>query len=218
MAAPLKYLYDNYSKGAWVRKLHRLYVNAPVTARWHFGIDCPPMDVAALYDITTLLLKWHLRPLLRKHPSWKVLEIGAGPFAILSGCLSQFTSRPIDTFDIRKDLVESALRTQKLNGLHNVRIFESDLFSNVQEGTVYDLMFWNLPYYADPEKYLAGLFEQAPLHLAPGGAMVLGYNSKPLPRARVLDILGRFPALQLRDVRTYLWNMHELVTVARADG
>ncbi|MCB1098818.1 MAG: methyltransferase [Verrucomicrobiales bacterium] len=218
MAAPLRYLYNNYSKGAWVRTLHRIYMNSPLTARWHFGVDCPPLDVAALYDITTILLKWHLKPILKEHRDWKVLEIGVGPFAILSGYLSQFTNQPIDTFDIRKDLVESALKTQKMNRLDNVNIFQSDLFANVPEGSTYDLMFWNLPYYADPEKYLAGLFEQAPPFLAPGGTMVLGYNSKPLPRARVLEILERYPKLRLADVRTYPWNMHELVTVALAYG
>ena len=48
--------------------------------------------------------------------------------------------------------------------------------------------------------------------------MVLGYNAKPLPRARVLEILERYPKLRLADVRTYPWNMHELVTVALAHG
>ena len=218
MVSPLTYIYDNYSKGAWIRKLHRIYVNSPVSVRWHFGIDCPPKDVLALYDITTLLLKWHLKPLLKENPGWRVLEIGVGPFALLSGHLSRYTNLPIDALDIRKDLVESALQTQQLNGLDNVKIFESDLFSNVPDDASYDLMFWNLPYYADPEVYLAGLFDQAPRHLAQGGTMVLGYNSKPLPRGRVLEILQRYPGLRLEDVRTYPWNMHELLTIARADG
>jgi protein-L-isoaspartate O-methyltransferase len=218
MAAPLRYIYNNYSKGAWVRKLHRIYVNSPMSARWHFGIDCPPRDVLALFDVTTLLLKWHLKPILKEHRDLKVLEIGVGPFAILSGYLSQFTSLPIDTFDIRKDLVESALETQALNSLSNVRVFESDLFTNVPDDSPYDLIFWNLPYYADPEIYLAGLFDQAPPYLSPEGTMVLGYNSKPLPRERVLEILQRYPKLRLKDVRTYKWNMHELVTVARTNG
>jgi len=143
----------------------------------------------------------------------KILEIGVGNYAILSGWLSRHVNQSIDATDVDSGCVESARRYIQANGV-NVNAIQSDLFSNVH-GKDYDLIFWNLPYYRNPE-FLDGLFEQAPNFMADGAKLIIGYNPTPLPRERVLKFLQRHDGLRLDKIISYWWNLHDVLVLKKS--
>ncbi len=138
----------------------------------------------------------------------EILEIGAGTFAALCGCLSRYANQTIDAVELEPGKVEAARRSAPLNGF-DVNMFQSVLFDKVPNKK-YDLVFWNVPYYWDPNDSLRRLFQQAPDHLAPGGELVIGYNTRPLPRAAVLQLLAKQPRLKPASTLPWWWNLHDV--------
>jgi len=178
-------------------------------AKWHFNMNVLHAD-HDYFDLTSILLKRVIKKRLDLSNDQKLLEIGVGSFAILSGYLSQFVRHTIDALDIRAEFVRSSRMHVELNGV-NVNIFQSDLFSNVRHGK-YDIIFWNLPYYQDPSLYLSRLFKDAPEYLSDKGQLVIGYNTKPLSRRMVTELLNG-SALHLAEIKTWWWNLHEVLVM-----
>lgn len=143
-----------------------------------------------------------------------MLEIGVGSFAVLSGAVAKWVQRPIDAFNVEDTCVVSSRRHVEMNGF-NVNVFHSDLFENVPS-LEYDVIFRNLPYYRDPDVYLRDLFRQAPHFMHRGSELIIGYNSKPLPRTTIERILADYPSLHIKDIITWWWNMHEVMVVDRS--
>lgn len=215
----LRQIYATYDAGYQRRNalfaLHRKIIQSPRVTRMLFGIEVDRAFVKnGFFDLTTLLLKSEIRARLRGFSDPKLLEIGVGRFAVLSGWLSRHVKQRIVACDFDPIAYESAKVHVQRNEL-DIEVLQSDVLSAVPAGK-YDLIFWNLPYYDDPEPILSRLFEAAPGYLSGQGAMILGFNGKPLPVAAVIDILGRYPALEVEKVRRYWWNLHALVSIKRA--
>jgi protein-L-isoaspartate O-methyltransferase len=214
-----KAVYDLYARGgsSWVRRVHRAWFRSPRTARWVFGMDVEPAPEGAFYyDLTTVLLHRLLVPRVRRDPGQKILEIGVGAFAILAGSLARIADHPVDAVELDPARVASSRHHAQLNNVR-VNVTESDLLSALPQRE-YDLVFWNLPYYRDPSGYLAGLFRQIPAYLSERGRLLIGYNSKPLPRARVLELLEAQPSLRLVEAHTWKWNLHEVLELGRTSA
>ena len=218
-AALLRRLYDVYDTGYERRNtvfaLHRRIIQSPGVARLLFGVRVDRTFMKnGFFDLTTLLLQQDLRRRLRRLADPQVLEIGVGRFAVLSGWLSRRVKQRTTACDFDRIAYESAKVHVGRNAL-NIDVLHSDVLASVPAGER-DLIFWNLPYYDDPEPLLSRLFEDAPRYLSADGTMILGFNGKPLPVARVLEILGRFPALEIERVRSYWWNLHALVAIRKS--
>ncbi len=173
-----------------------------------------PVDTgdSCYFDLTTVLLRRELKKLIRRWDNPRMLEIGVGSFAILSGCLSKRVSTTIDGVDNREERVECAKKFISANS-YKVNALTSNVFSNVPQKT-YDIIFWNLSYYEDPG-VLDVLFDQAPDYLASDGVLAVGYNGKALPRATVLAHLESKKNVSLDKTITYFWNMHEILLIKR---
>jgi methylase of polypeptide subunit release factors len=195
-----------------LRRVHRRAFTSPMLARWQFGTRieaaCAEGYVA---DLTTILLYRTLRRRLRRHPGLRVLEIGAGRFAIPAGALSRESIVPIDAVELRPEAVASAQRVIDANGFA-VRLHHADVYHELPAAR-YDLIYWNLPYYSDLA-YLRRLVDGTPQRLAAGGDLVVGYNATALTRASLLTYLAAQPRLRVVGVRTWWWNRHEIL-VAR---
>jgi spermidine synthase len=203
--------YETARKGP-VRRLHVAWVGNPRWSEFHFGMKHGEVKRPAYFDLTTLLLKWLIDA--RWSPSTrKVLEIGVGESAVLAGYFSRQHQIHVDAVELDAEVAEKAKHHVALNGV-DVTVRQSDLFANLPEQR-YDLIFWNLPYRRKPEKFLPGLFARAADYLTDDGELIIGYNSKPLPRASVLEFLEQAPGLELSTIKTWWWNMHEAAVIKR---
>mgnify|MGYP003669106649 FL=1 len=220
-ASLLRQIYDVYDSGYQRRNalfsLHRKIIQSPRITRMIFGVEVDPAFVKnGFFNLTTILLMRDLKPRLRKFDGPRLLEIGVGRFAVLSGWLSRRVKNRIVACDFDRIAFESAKVHVHRNRM-DIDILHSDVLGSVPEAE-FDLIYWNLPYYDDPEPLLSRLFEAAPRYLSPNGSMVLGFNGKPLPVTKVVEILGRHPGLEVERVRSYWWNLHALVCIRRSDA
>ncbi len=212
----LKQLYETYHTSQGVRNIYYKYLGSAKATKFHFGIDCiPSKSGSAMFDLATILLKWELEPILKKNPEYKCLEIGTGEFAILSGYLTKHTNANIDTCELIPELVENSKATMKNNNIE-LNIFQSDLFSNVPEGNKYDLLFWNLPYYLDPQDYLLRVLSSAHEYLKDDGFIAFGYNSRPLSLETIEAIIAKCPKLKITKVKKWPWNLHHVTYIHKA--
>ena len=148
------------------------------------------------WDFTTLLLKKCLVEYINKES--KVLEIGTGPYAILSIYLKKKINCQIDSCDINKGYMDNALITAKENRA-DISIYRSDLFDNVNGK--YDVIFFNSVYIPEEKGIELGInklhdyktdwcggnegistisnfFAECCLYLNEGGKVFLGFNPK----------------------------------------
>lgn len=220
--APLKYLYDLYyasGSKSWVLWLYYRFMRSPLTVKWLFRMKVLSTGELAVYftqlpvyfSLSTVLLKMVLKDKLRHSPNLKLLEIGVGAFAVLSGCLSRWATQTIDAIDIDPACVASAQKHVELNRV-NVRVFQSDLFSNVP-ACQYDLIFWNLPTEKDLNTYLPDLFKGVPDFMNESAQLIIIYNTKKLPRETVLNILSKYERLNPDEIKTWWWNIHNVLVI-----
>jgi 2-polyprenyl-3-methyl-5-hydroxy-6-metoxy-1,4-benzoquinol methylase len=172
-----KYLHDFYlhniyyttAKKNSIVGLYSSFMRSPLAAQWLFKIKVlSPEELSAYFTkppvyfhLQAILLKKILKDKLRHSSNLKLLEIGVGAYSALSGYLSRYTEQTVDAVDIDPACIESARKHVDLNQV-DVRVFHSDLFSNVPV-CKYDLIFWNLPTdNQEPNSYLPGLFKGAP--------------------------------------------------------
>ena len=207
-------VYTGYMSGSSgpLRQLHGWLFRSPAVARWLFATNVRNESQLYVMDLTSILLRNFIRPHLQRHANLRVLELGGGHFAIPSGYLSRFSTGTFDVVDVNPDAVEST-RTVVEENRFDLRVGQSDLMSSVP-GSTYDLIYWNLPYYRDVALF-GRLFDAAPAHLAPSGALVLGYNAVALPRQRLVDLLADRAELAVTGVRTWRWNRHEIMVIRR---
>ncbi len=207
-------LYERYYNDGLVHEVHERLIRSRTVVRLLFGVQIDELsDVQQdLFDLTTINLSRLLRPMVRSNPKVRVCEIGVGAYAILARALARELSVPVDAGDIDAGMVAVAKHQVAIDG-SAVRVEHSDLFEAF-EGRQYDIIFWNMPYQEDPDLYLPRLFREAPDHLAPGGRLVIGYNTFTLPRSAVLDELAR-SRLRQEHLGTASWNLHETLVLVR---
>ena len=226
LTSPLiKYLYNLYyasGKNSPVLKLYYKLMRSPSATKLLFKMKVLSAEELSMdftnfpiyFGLNTVLLKWVLNEQLRPCSNIKILEIGVGAFAVLSGYLSRRTSQTIDAIDIDPVCVKSAQKHIELNRV-NVRSFQSDLFSNLQGK--YDLIFWNLPTESGLNPHLEGilhdLFLGAPDFMNESAQLIIVYNSRKLPRDGVLNILSNYRRLHLHKIKKWWWNINEVMLI-----
>lgn len=167
-------------------------------------------------DLTTVLLARTLRTLVPRRRVARAHEIGCGFYAI--SCIwmkRRFPHVRVTGSTIAPKELACAERVLADNGLA-IDLTLSDLLTDV-EGT-FDLVWWNLPYYAPNvldlvDRLLAQAIERQAL--TEKGAIVLGFNGVPLPLAKVLAIGEKHAAFRVAEVRSFRWNPHHVVVFER---
>ena len=96
------------------------------------------------WDFTTLILKKVLRKYIKD--SNEILEIGTGPFALLSIYISMRFHCNIKATDINDNYVNSAINFIKYNN-KVIPVVQSDLFEKIKD--VYDIIFFNSVYISE---------------------------------------------------------------------
>jgi len=157
------------------------------------------------WDFTTLVLKKCLRQQIKQ--GQKVLEIGTGPYAILSIFLAKHFYVDITACDINKEYVHHARKTINLNGTQ-MEVIHSDLFSNIHDS--YDIIIFNAVYIPKHIGIKLGIqklhdtvtdwcggetgieiiqlfLSDAPLYMRPHAKVLLGFN----PRYLQINLLAK---------------------------
>jgi len=187
-----------------------------------------------LWDFTTLALKNCLRR--RVVPGHDVLEIGTGPYAVLSLFLAKRVDCNIVACDINEAYVENARACAALNGA-TIEILHSDLFEGI-EGE-FDVIFFNSIYiprqlgkelridlsHETESDWCGGetgaetidrFLRDAPPHLKKNGEVLLGFNTKYLREDMVTALCeGRGYAVRARH-KTFP-NPGEVLVVGRQE-
>jgi hypothetical protein len=211
---PVAYIYRQYAReGSLVRRFHLRFLSSALAARALFGMRVRRADVRTFtqfFDLTSVLLKSVVDRELAQRPTARLLEIGVGAYAILSGSIARKWRRHVDGIDVEQSLIDSARKHVAQNHV-DVTIVKSDVLTEARGK--YGVIFWNMPYYQDPKTYLPRLFEQLPEHLERGGALFIGYNTNPLKRSAVEAILADYPRLALEEAVTWRWNRHEVLRI-----
>ncbi|MDI9420195.1 MAG: class I SAM-dependent methyltransferase [Firmicutes bacterium] len=106
----------------------------------------------------------------------RVLDLGCGygPIGIAAAYLAGPTGT-VDLIDINQRAVELATMNAALNGLHNIRVWQSDGFAAVVGS--YDWIVTNPPVRAG-KKVIYPMLEQAYRHLHPGGGLLVVIRTK----------------------------------------
>ena len=173
-------------------------VTIPWNLRGHG--DNPSRVVPRIHwDFTTIMLKRCLVELVK--PWHEVLEIGTGPYAILSISLAKRVRCRITACDVNEQHLRDARRVVVANNVM-VKLLQSDLFHAV-EGQ-FDFIFFNAVYiprdvgrklgidgFHERETDWCGgeagtevierFLRDAPAHLKDGGRVLLGFNPRYLP-------------------------------------
>ena len=162
--------------------------------RWVFGVRID--DTRHIHwDFTTLLL--HRTLLECTNRNQNMLEMGTGPFALLSISLGVRGYTQIVAVDVNASHVASARSTAGAKGVP-VKIVQSDLFASIDG--CFDVVFWNSVYipralghalhldhlHGDETDWCGGVsgtetierfLRDAAPHLAPRGQIFLGFNT-----------------------------------------
>jgi methylase of polypeptide subunit release factors len=185
----------NLLKRALLRILNNHIRKNRLITRFLFGLQ-PGFNDRIQWDFTTLILPSCLKG--RVAASDKVLEIGTGPFALLSQWLFHRYGCTVHASDINGNYVESARKCICLNN-SDVTVFQSDLFENI--AGIYDVVFFNAVYIpaergkrdgidglhayttdwcGGPEGHetIARFLSGSKAHVAPLGKVLLGFNGK----------------------------------------
>jgi release factor glutamine methyltransferase len=87
-------------------------------------------------------------------PNARVLDLGTGTGAIALALGSERPGWQIQAVDFSADAVALANRNRKNLGINNVEIYRSDWFSNLPNGSRFDLVISNPPYVNPGSPYL----------------------------------------------------------------
>jgi spermidine synthase len=180
-----------------------------------FGLRVRAAPVGTVYfDLCAVLLKMELMRLLRKPHLRRVIEVGTGRFALLSGALARrFDGRYI-ACDVDSRAVEAAKAHLAANRLR-VEVRKSEGLAALA-ACENDIVFSNLTPLADPEGLAARLLEQAGNYLASTGRVVLGTDPRRLDPGRLAQIAEATGGLRLERTRRSLALPHAVVHFRRA--
>ena len=218
MSAPAPTLHRRLN-GSWLKRaFHRVVFQNRLVAR-AFGLHMPPLDPSAPFgthyaDLTTLLLYRTLVRLVPRDAVRTAHEVGVGMFGTLAIVMSRrFPTLRLTTSTISPEEVRSATATALANGVE-LDCIESDVLDRVP-GPV-ELVWWNLPYYQPGVlDCVDRLLDQAHDRgvVVPGGRVVLGFNTVPLPVADVVAVAARHPSFRVEDVQRFWYNPHCVLTL-----
>ncbi|MDR0127129.1 class I SAM-dependent methyltransferase [Bacillus zhangzhouensis] len=99
-----------------------------------------------------------------------VLDVGCGYGPIGLSLANEMTSRTIHMIDVNERAVELSKENAKHNRIDNVRIYQSDLFSNVHSSAAFASILTNPPIRAG-KKVVHAIFEKSADHLLPEGEL-----------------------------------------------
>ncbi|EPE93711.1 methyltransferase [Rhizobium grahamii] len=122
-----------------------------------------------------------------------ILEIGCG-FGLPGLHLAKSGAKSILTCDINPAAVANTIENARRNGINNIRVVQSDIFSNIQTDQLFDLIYWNYPSYYAPDQYqfrdhlergavdpgyrlLERFLSEGPSRLNGAGRILLGFGS-----------------------------------------
>lgn len=171
------YLYSLYKRGLltfwywYVRKLNTLWPSITVAGR---RIKVRPTVYKPIENEYVCLDHCN--------PGERVLDLGCGSGVCTVLCAEKV--REVVAVDISPAALEVTAENCRDHGLENVKIFESDMFENV-EGR-FDLIIANAPYistdfedpgeqFATSVRYLPILFSEVHNYLAPGGRLAVQF-------------------------------------------
>ncbi|RUV55299.1 methyltransferase domain-containing protein [Mesorhizobium sp. M5C.F.Ca.IN.020.29.1.1] len=123
----------------------------------------------------------------------RILEIGCG-FGLPGLYLAKLGALSLVACDIDPRAVANTLENAARNGIDNVEVIESDIFSNIPPRRKFDFIFWNCPSDYAPDDYeyrddlergaidpgyrmLSRFLSQGPEFLTESGSMLLGFPS-----------------------------------------
>ena len=158
------------------------------------------------WDFTTLVLGDFL--VQRVRTGYRVLEIGTGPYAILSILLLKHVACKVVACDISEVYVKEAIRTARINSVL-LNVVCSDLFSNI-DGE-FNVIFFNSVYIPRQVGERLGIdklhnretdwcggengveiidrfLREASTHLMESGEILLGFNAKYLNQDLVVKL------------------------------
>ncbi|RQW79107.1 MAG: hypothetical protein EHM79_20920 [Geobacter sp.] len=162
------------------------------------------------WDFTTLLLKKCLKNYI--HGESKILEVGTGPYALLSVYLAKKFKCHIESCDINREYVgNSALIARENNA--EIMIYQSDLFEAVKDK--FDLIFFNSVYIPEQTGIKLGIsrlhkyktdwcggvdgvttikkyLSSCGLFLNSGGKVFLGFNPHYLEFGKIKNIYSEY--------------------------
>jgi release factor glutamine methyltransferase len=139
--------------------------------------------------ITGLLTSWLPFP-----PGGTFLEVGSGT-GVTSVVAAQSGCRSVTALDISAAAVENTRRNVERHKVADrVRVLHSDLFSALEPGERFDIIYWNSNFAEAPADFVnktdlyhaffdpgydahRRFVQEAPAHLAPGGRLMLGFCS-----------------------------------------
>lgn len=212
----LSLVYKYYDRGAnkrnsFIHKIHELFFSSSFLVYFFFLVKISPeissksnfKNLKHKFDLTTILLKLTLKKLIKKDHA--ILEVGTGAFGLLSIYFSKFSNKIIDSTDISKENIESALINIKFNKA-NINLFTSNIFENVV--LKYDIIFWNVPYYYPKKEYLHPLIDEVHKHLNDEGILIIGYNSNPLKENDIINYTKSNKELKYYKTVKFIWNRH----------
>ncbi|MER9230145.1 methyltransferase [Mesorhizobium sp. M0664] len=122
-----------------------------------------------------------------------ILEIGCG-FGLPGLYLAKHGAASLVSCDINPKAVANTLENAARNGIQNVEVIESDIFSNLPLHRKFDLIFWNCPSIFAPDDYeyrdnlergainpgyklLSRFLSEGPEFLTGSGSILLGFAS-----------------------------------------
>jgi release factor glutamine methyltransferase len=100
------------------------------------------------------------------------LDLGTGTGAIALALASEKSTWNIDAIDFSADAITLAKRNAKRLGFQQVRLYQSDWFSNIEKNRKFEIIVSNPPYIDENDKHL---FE-GDVRFEPSSALVSGDN------------------------------------------
>ncbi len=106
-----------------------------------------------------------------------ILDIGCGYGPIGLSLASDFKDRIIHMIDVNERAVELSNENAEQNGITNVKIYQSDLFSNVDSAQTFASILTNPPIRAG-KKVVHAIFEKSAEHLKASGELWIVIQKK----------------------------------------
>ncbi|MDZ5672701.1 16S rRNA methyltransferase [Bacillus subtilis] len=106
-----------------------------------------------------------------------ILDVGCGYGPIGLSLASDFEDRTIHMIDVNERAVELSNGNAEQNGITNVKIYQSDLFSNVDSAQTFASILTNPPIRAG-KKVVHAIFEKSAEHLKASGELWIVIQKK----------------------------------------